>query len=247
MKRLSILLLLSLNMLVSGWSQTIFYAASKSGLNLREKDEAGSTVLTKIPYGEKMTFIGMEYKNEAKSEGMSGNWMYVSYGGKKGYVADMYALPVPPPSSPNTLKEYADKIGNVLAEWKNDDVTKNNTEESNQQIEKTLYTNGIVVRSVSGYEWGTTTIWIPDMSIQRAFVLARLLSGDINLLSTSDSFPKQNIKGQDDTQRSIQLYSFFGDLSYPKLIRYEICDGGCYWLEISSEDGDISISFGSAV
>lgn|GEM_PF-1606916 len=249
MKNFSLSILSVVIFSISSYSQNIIYAASKSGLNMRDNPDPNSAIITKIPYGEKIQWSVIEQRFPFTSEGMNANWLYVTYAGKKGYVADVYTLPILPPTGKVELKDYANKLGKVTGTWKNaDHFTDLDSNGSLTQIEKVIYNNGIVYRAMHGYEWSEETIWIPNVSLEQGFVLARLLSNNPMLLNTNDKYPnKKSTSVSDGTTKDIRISYLYDNNTFAEKIQFDLCDGGCQWIEIRYDSGEISISFGSGV
>jgi uncharacterized protein YgiM (DUF1202 family) len=85
MKKLLLLPLLIISFSILAQQYGTMYVAAKTGLSIREKQDAASKVLDKIPYGTKITLL--ETNEERKSivtEGITGYWQKVKYNNKTG-------------------------------------------------------------------------------------------------------------------------------------------------------------------
>ena len=226
---------------VSAIGQSVFYAASRSGLNLRESPNTAAAVVNKIPYGAKVAKAADTDPGEIVTEGMTGRWLRVTYEGRPGYVADVYLLPFPPPQgSADDLDGYLNSISKPTGTCKK---TISYSTDETVTTSRTLYENGMATRHFTGYENGSETLWVPGITLQQGFVLARLLCSTKGLLSTADVYPGKSVDGGDNG-RSITLQSANHWLT---AIRYDWCDGACYTVEIRDEEGEVSITFSSGV
>lgn len=227
-------------------SQTSFYSAAKAGLNIREKPDVNAAVLTKIPYGEKLTRADETDYGNVDTEGMQARWMMVTNGTVKGYVADVYLLPFQPPSADvKSLRNYLGTLSKIQSSWKKMNESKG--EDAGGYVEKIIYANGIVLREFQGYEYFSETIWFPKINMQHAFVMARLLCTYPKLLDVQDKFPTESSKGTTPQNRDIKVFKVYENFNYPSLIRIDICDAGCHSIEIHEEEGEVSICFSSGV
>lgn len=232
---------------INALAQSTFYAASRSGLNLREQASSNAPVVTKIPYGAKVTKAADSNPGELVTEGMSAQWMRVQYEGRPGYVANVYLLPFAPPATPNNgdllgyLKGLSPQVGSSKK------MTGNSPETGETSVERHVYQNGICYRVFSGYEYGAETIWLPGITLQQGFVLARLLSPEQGLLSMSDVFPNKSTEGESPSRHSVRLTQPYPGSDWVSAIHYEWCEAGCYQLEIRYEEGEVSITIASGV
>jgi len=223
------------------------YAAAKAGLNIREKPDAASPVLVKVPYGEKVTCLDDGYQGTPiQTEGMSANWYKISYGNFKGYAANVYLFNVPPPQeSEKDIKPYLDRIGKAVGNWT---YKKYKYETDNMlDIDKTLYDNGIVYTEFSGYESHAESITLPRFDSARGFVMARLLKENWGLITGKDSYPKASVKSTSESGLETMVMKLYPGHWEHKLIYYEKCDGGCASLEIHMDDAGATVTFASWV
>lgn len=139
--------------------QNHFYAAAKSGLNLREKADVNAAVLTKIPYGEKLAKINSDYIGTLATEGMRSEWLYVAYGNYKGYVAEVYTLPFAAPNHTD-IEAYLNSISTPIGTWKIEPEFETETSVNDEAVHiyKTIYKNGISFRMNVGHEWTSISI-----------------------------------------------------------------------------------------
>lgn len=229
------------------FAQQTLYAASKSGLNIREKADPASAVLGKVPYGEKVVCINENYQGSpVQTEGMESYWIEVSYGNVKGFAANVYLFTLPPPREEETdLKAYLDRIGKPVGNWS----YKKYQHESDAQFDvyKTLYDNGIVYSRLDGYESGSESITFPRFTSAQGFVLARLIKTLPPIIGPKDNYPKSSSKAVSESTPDIKVFKIYPDYWENKIIYYEKCDGGCASLEIYTDDAGTTITFASWV
>lgn len=223
-------------------AQSTCYVASKSGLNLRQSPDAGSAVITKLPYGTKVTKAADPSSSGLETEGMNASWQRVLFDGRPGYVADVYLLPFMPPVNHNCndLEAYLKSLSKETGR-----SVKKSAEayEGEQTVTRIVFENGMAYRHQSGYEYSATTIWIPYIDMYRGFVLARLLSDMPKLLSTGDPYPTKSVKGYETVHDITVIYND----RWLQAIRFDWCEGGCYTVEVRDEEGEISITFSGGV
>lgn len=143
------------------------YVAAKSGLSMRDKPDAKATVLAKIPYGEKLIVTHPEERITILTEGINGEWVKTSYGGKTGYVVNSYLLPAEPPKATvKTMKEYFQQIavpvGTPLIVKTADTEA---FEGSGSTIKKILYKNGAEIHEEQFYEANNNNYFLPGFTI----------------------------------------------------------------------------------
>jgi len=233
--------------------QTTQYVAAKAGLSLREKPSVTAAVLEKIPYGTKISFA----EDTAQwvtiiTENINGFWRKVNYNNKTGYVADCFLFPAPPPKAGITnLKAYLAQLsipfGNKLVVKSDPDNLMN---EGGWEIQKQLYKNGSEWHHYMGYEYGSNTYFIPDFTIQQAFILLRLLPEFKEVVDASTIFPLEDKtfkKGEQEYSIKVEK-EVYGD-GYPwiKRISIEYEDGAIYNLELYMQDAQVVVLFGSGV
>lgn len=224
-------------------AQSTFYVASKSGLNLRQNPDPGSAVITKIPYGSKVTkAAGDPSSFTLETEGMNASWQRVLFEGRPGYVADVYLLPFMPPVN-HTCDDPEGYLKTLSKETGRSVKKATDSYEGEQTVTRVLFENGMAYRYHSGYEYHAYTIWIPYINMHRGFVLARLLSNMPKLLSTGDAFPVKSVKGSETVHNITVEYRDH----WLTAIRFDWCEGGCYTVEIRDEEGEISITFSGGV
>lgn len=225
------------------FAQQTLYAASKSGLNLREQANASSPVIAKIPYGSKVSLIDENYTDELLTEGMKTYWTRIRYEGHTGYAAHVYLLPFMPPSSKFNGYDMAAYLESLSKLQGSSRKVISYSWEGQPSVSRNLYENGMAQRSYQGYEEVSETAWIPGISLEQGFVLARLLCGLPELLSITDGFPAKPYTAKGD-ERSIKIW-YLGER--PMMLRYEVCTTACYVLEIRMEEAEVSIMFSSAL
>lgn len=239
---------------ISAAQQTgTFYVAAKSGLSIRETPDAGAKVLDKIPYGTRVSLL--EYGEEKKSivtEGILGYWQKVKYNNKTGYVVDSYLFPLPAPvlSSVKEMKQYLAQTTQPFgAKLTVKSGAMNNVEEGGWQMQKQLYKNGAEWHHFMGYEYGSDTYFLPDFSIQQAFLLVRLIPEFKEVFGEKEEFPLENKtykKGDREYKITVDK-EVYGDYPWIKKISLEYEDGAIYSFEIYQADGQVVIFFGAGV
>ncbi|MBI5372811.1 MAG: SH3 domain-containing protein [Sphingobacteriales bacterium] len=235
-------------------AQTRFsYVAAKSGLSIRENPSVSAKVLDKIPYGTKITLqnTGEELVTVA-TEGMTGYWEKVSYNNKTGYIVGSYLLPVPPPKLA-VVKEMKDYFRQVYIPFGNKllvrDGERNNIEEGGYEIQKQLYKNGAEWHQFLGYEYGSTTWFLPDFTLQQGFLLLRLIPEFKELFGDAAIFPTESkILKNGEREYSITVdKEQIGNDPWIKKISIEYEDGAIYNFEMYQVDNQLIIFFGSGV
>lgn len=171
---------------------------------------------------------------------MHTRWTQIVYGKYTGYAAAAFLLPFIPPRFPaGDPADYVRSLGKVVGTYT---TRLPSADDFIPTIEKTWYDNGISLRYLTGYESYSETIWLP-VEFEKAFVLARLLSRNSELLSPLDPMPMHSASPTPKDGRSIFTFAPDRSMYRPSLIRFEWCDGGCQSVEIRDEDGETSITF----
>ena len=177
------------------FSQSVYYAAAKAGLSMREQPGTAAKILEKIPYGEKLVIVpNTEQQVAIATEGFNGFWWKVKYNEMVGYIVNSYVLPLPAPKTgTKTLNDYFSQVssatGNPLV-IKKSDATLNEMGEST--LTKQLYKNGMEWHRWEGYESASELYLLPDFTIEQCFLLVRLISQYPDLISDKDVFPSKN-------------------------------------------------------
>lgn len=252
----NLLILISTFFLFTEWAvaqQQSFWVAAKSGLSIREKPSTTAKVLDKIPYGTKISPINTE--EEAISiitEGMQGYWEKVSFNNQTGYIVSSYLLPLPPPKL-GTVKEMGDYFKQVYTPFGNKLIVKSgqreNIEEGGYEQHKQLYKNGAEWHRFMGYEYGSDTWFLPELTLQQGFVLLRLIPEFKDVFGEKDEFPlADRTFKKGDREYSIKVEKEqFADYPWIKRISIEYEDGAIYTFEMYQIDNQLVITFGSGV
>jgi hypothetical protein len=230
-----------------------FYVAIKGGLSIREKPDASAKVLDKIPYGTKINLL--QPPQEIKpiiTEGMEGQWKKVNYNSKTGYVLNSYVLPWPPPKLA-TVKEMKQYLAQVTLPFGAKLVVKkgtmNNIQEGGWQMNKQLYKNGAEWQEFIGYEYGSDVYFLPDFTMQQAFLLLRLLPEFKPVFDEKEEFPTQSRnykKGELEYELVIEK-EMLGDSPWVKKIKLQYSDGAYYTFEMYYVDNQVVIFYSSGV
>jgi hypothetical protein len=231
-------------------AQSIQFAAAKEGLSMRKLANASSSVIVKIAYGQKLQLItDTAMLVSISTGGFSGYWQKVKYNNQVGYVVSSYLFPVAPPkASTKSLKDYLAQLSPVASPMV---VVKKGTRETAgdmyTELNKQLYKNCAAYHEMNWYESLSKTYFIPDFSIEQAFLLVRLI-GETNLeVAGIDEFPTKNstIKLKDGDKHITVLKSKWSDGTEGPINRIiiETEEGGNGGLEIFLLDGDVVISY----
>lgn len=229
-----------------------FYVAAKSGLSLREKQGAGSRLITTIPYGTK---IKVSYPDESVSitlEGMTGSWAKTTYGGNTGYVADLYLLPwAVPAAATKTLKQYLAQVSPAAGAAVN--VKNENPdlfEDGVTSMKKQIFRNGAEYHEEQFYESNNDSYFLPGFSMEQGFLLMRLIPEFVPVFDSKAPFPLESKK----YQRNGKEYSLFVEkeilsdtYTIINRIKVEFEDGVFYTFEMFRLGGQLVISFGGGV
>jgi hypothetical protein len=224
------------------------YVAIKSGLNLRESPSVEAKILERIPYNTKIIFSEInEQLIGIKTEGLLGYWRKVSYNNKTGYVVDSYLFPVAPPAA--TVKTMKDYLGQLSVPFGNKLVVKSGNDEVGWQLDKQLFKNGGEWHQLHGYEYGSNTYFLPDFTLQQAFLLVRMIPEFAQVLDSKDEFPRQNKtlkKGDIDYRIRVESETVTKEPLIKKIV-IEFEQGAIYNFELYEVDNQIVIFYGSGV
>jgi Bacterial SH3 domain len=231
-----------------------FYAASKTGLSLREQPGTGSKVLQKIAYGQK---INPEEDNQEtvkiSTEGFDGYWQKVKYNNQVGYVVSSYLLPVPPPKpAVKTIKDYLLQIsqpaGSPVISQKS---SMQNIESDGSELKKQLFKNGAEWHEFFAYEYNSSTYFLPDFTIEQAFLIVRLIGAYATELGEKDGYPNKStsvvLPGGTKTITVSRVNWGEGKEGPVEKITIETAGGPISTLEIFLLSGQAVISWSSGV
>jgi hypothetical protein len=231
----------------------INYAASKGGLSLREQPGTGSKVLQKIGYGQKLeVLIDTGESIKIVTEGFEGFWQKVKYNNQVGYVVSSYLFSVAPPKATNkNIKDYLAQLSAVAGPVVT--VKKGNRETMEgyySELKKQLYKNGAEWHEFNGYESGTEIYFLPDFSIEQAFLTVRIIGQYATEVGEKDGFPTKNVKTKlnmgEKTVTIERLRPYDGVTPGPiSKIIIETEEGPVSTLEIFLIEGQAVISWGS--
>jgi hypothetical protein len=250
------LILLLLFFVMAQWTaaqQRSLWVAAKSGLSIREKPSTTAKVLDKIPYGTKISLLNTEEESVSViTEGMQGYWEKVSFNNKTGYIVSSYLLPLPPPKL-STVKEMQDYFKQVYTPFGTKLVVKSgqreNIEEGGYEQHKQLYKNGAEWHKFMGYEYGSDTWFLPDLTMQQGFILLRLIPEFNAVFGEKDEFPISDRtfkKGEREYSIKVDKEQY-SDYPWIKRISIEYEDGAIYTFEMYQIDNQLVITFGSGV
>lgn len=232
-------------------AQTKWYVAYKNGLSVREKSDARTKVIGKIPYAAAITVTYSDPVKEIATEGLQGTWALTQYNGQTGYVVNSYLLPYPPPKAAvKTMKDYLAQLsapaGAPLVIKRG---SMNNVEEGGTETKKQLYKNGTEYHSVSGYEWHNDTYFLPGFTLEQGFVLLRLIPEFTSVFAEGDVFPtKSTTVKKGDIEYEIKVESEdLGTQKWIKRITIDFADGSINTFEMFQIGNQLVISFGGGV
>lgn len=254
MKKILLIVFLFVSVISIGQHSGTMYVAAKTGLSIREKPEAASKVLEKIPYGTKIALLEMtEEKQSITTEGILGYWQRVKYNNKTGYIVDSYLFPWPPPKL-TTVKEMKNYLSQVTvpfgAKLLVKSGTMNNISEGGWQVTKQLYKNGAEWHEHLGYEYGSDIYFLPGFSLEQGFLLLRMIPEFKEVIGEKDEFPsasKKFKKGDIDYEITVEKRSFGEEFVWVDKIHIEYSEGATYIFEMYMLDNQLVIFMASGV
>lgn len=228
------------------------YVAHKPGLSIREKPDVNAKVLAKIPYGTQVALTQTIYDTVVvRTEGFSSYFHKVTYSGKTGYIIGAYLLPVPPPKpTVKTLTDYLAQLSpkaGAAVEVKRGTMSYIN--EGGSVMKKQLYKNGAEHHQFSAYEYGSDTWFLPEFSVQQAWVLLRLIPDWKNIVDDKTELPgagKKITRNNIEYDIKVEKENWYGPEWFKK-IRIEYSDGASYIIEIFLLENQVVIFNGSGV
>lgn len=251
MKKTAILLAILLIATLAIAQNKVVYNAYKPGLSMRDKPGSQATVLTKIPYGEKVTLVNsFNDTTTVSNEGMKGYWNLVEYKGQKGYVVGIYLLEIAPPKSTvKTMQEYFAQLSAVAGPAVTT-ATGKDDEEMHSRYKKQLYKNGCEYHEVHFYEAGYNTYFIPGLTLQQGFIITRLIPEFKDVFGVADIYPSTNKKIKmtqpGEGEKEIKVSKDEGGNWINKItVGYE--QGAVYEFEMFEMHGQLVITFGGGV
>lgn len=227
------------------------YNAYKPGLSMRDKPGTQGAVLTKIPYGEKLTIVNpFNDTTTVVNEGMKGYWNLVEYKGRQGYVVGIYLLEIAPPKATvKTMQDYFKQLS-APAGAAVTSVTGTKDSDMYSSLKKQLYKNGCEYHEANFYESGYNTYFIPELTLQQGFILLRLIPEFKEVFSSSDAYPSASKKikmtGPGEGEKEIKVQTGEGGNWIDKItVGYE--QGAVYEFEMFELHGQLVISYGGGV
>ena len=247
-----ILILLLLSSVTLSAQNFTYYAAAKAGLSMREQPNANAKALEKIPYGAKVTTLTDTTQGiSISTEGFDGWWWKIQYNNKTGYVVNTYLLPLAPPKATvHTLKDYMAQVSSPVTA----PVTiKRNTEAvegAGSTLKKQLFRNGMEWHETNGYEYGSEVAIIPDITVEQAFIIMRLLNQYPDMIGEKDPMPTKNttIKKQNgDKTYKVEKERWTEKTGVMKRIVITSTEGAPAEIEIYLLNEQVVINFSSGV
>lgn len=237
--------------------QGTYYVAARTGLSMREKPEAASKVLEKIPFGTKVTTIDEEGEwKEIVTENMTGYWKKVKYNNKTGYIIDSYLLPWPPPklASVKDLKQY---LAQNAAPSGPKTVTKSGSmqqiTESGWELTKQVYKNGGEYHQFFAYEYNSDTYFFPGFNLQQGFLLCRMIPEFKQVFGEKEEFPLTNkTYKKEDREYEVKITRSSNDPDDKspftiEKIKISFEDGASYEFEMYMQDNQLVIFLSGGV
>ncbi|MEI9912555.1 MAG: hypothetical protein WDO71_24665 [Bacteroidota bacterium] len=71
-------------------------------------------------------------------------------------------------------------------------VVKTGSEEMGTETHKQLYKNGSEWHEFQGYEYGSTTYFLPEFTLQQGFLLVRMIAEFSEAIDEKDEFPRKD-------------------------------------------------------
>lgn len=251
MRILAVLLLLSICSFVNAQDKPL-YVAARAGLSMREKPGTTAKVIDKIPYGTPIQLQENDGASQSiRTEGLLGYWRKVSYKDKTGYILDSYLLPTPPPAAGiKDMKEYLAQISSAFGEMLV--IKSDSTKEADApgwELHKQLYKNGAERHQFLGYEYGSETYFLPEFTMQQAFLLIRMLPEFESVAGSKEEFPLANRKfKRDGREYQIRVEKeMISTEPWVKRIVIEFEEGASYSFELYQVDNQIVIFYGAGV
>ncbi len=251
MKKIFLMAMLLSSLILSA-QNNFQYVAIKTGLSIREKPDVNAKVIEKIPYGAKIDVLpGDPDMQMITTEGMTGFWRKAKYNNKTGYIIDSYLLPyAPPKATVKTIKDYFAQITTAFGtKLVVKSGTMNSVEEGGYKITKQLYKNGAEWHQFDGYEYNSMTYFIPDLNMQQAFQLLRMIPEFAEIIGPKDEFPiasKTIKKGQIEYDIKVDNEMIAGTPLIKK-ISIGFADGAVYQFELYQIENQIVVFYGSGV
>ena len=249
-----IILFLALFVSVSAIAQnTVRYVAARSGLSLREKQDPNSTALAKIPFGTKITVEQtVEDRVPVESEGLRGAWVKATYNGKTGFVNDSYLFSWPVPKA--TVKDLKGYILQLTQPFGTKLIVKRgsrmNIEETGYELRKQLYKNGAEIHEMIGYEYGSTTYFLPDFDLQQGFLLLRMIPEFKEVFGAQETFPTENKtykKGEIEYTVTVDKQDFGDGNFWMNKITIEYSDGASFEFVMYYDNAQLVVSLSSGL
>jgi len=229
-----------------------FYVAVKGGLALREKQDAGSKLLATIPFGTKIKVSYTDESTPITLEGMTGSWARTSYGGKTGYVVNIYLLPWAVPSvASKTLKQYLAQVSPAAGAAVNVKQGNPNLFEAGvSTMKKQIFRNGSEYHEEGFYESNNDSYFLPGFTMEQGFLLLRLIPEFRPVFDITEPFPaetrKYNRNGK-EYALTVEKESLSDTYTIVTRIKVEYEEGAFYTFEMFQLGGQLVISFGGGV
>ncbi len=232
------------------------YVCYSTGLNMRKSPFLKAELIGKIPYSTKLKY-DMSKKDTSflNVEGLYGYWVPVTYQNKNGWVLDCYLTSlVPPKKGTKKMSDYlaqiATKSGTAVSIKKG---TMHTITESGNKQTKQLYNNGAQHNTYLGYEYGSDTYFLPNTTMQEAFLILRQIDEFADIFNEKTDYPNatkkqtKKIDKQDvEFEYKIQKENY-GFYDWIKKIEIEYSEGATYMFNMFQLENDTVVFLGSGV
>jgi hypothetical protein len=178
---------------------------------MRKTPSLQAELIVKIPYGTKLrTDMSKKDTSFINVEGMYGYWVPVTYQNKNGWVLDCYLISlVPPKLGTKTMADYLEQIstksGTSVTTKKG---TLNTIMESGNVKTKQLYKNGAQQNNYKGYEYNSNTYFLPNTSMQEAFLVLRQLEEFKTIFNEKTDYPSASKKINKQIQKQNIVFDY---------------------------------------
>lgn len=163
---------------------------SFSGLNIRQTPDTKAAVLATVPYAASVAVAEDKGLPKAFSaEGINGFWIFVSYGGKKGYAFDGFLTRMSvPPMGNSQMKDYVDKKFTKVGAVKKETKTDPENAERKLKVETQALNNGAVWVVESNDFSESNILKIKNITLEEGFLLARAIKQDFKKASLNQEW-----------------------------------------------------------
>ncbi|WP_118950154.1 SH3 domain-containing protein [Taibaiella helva] len=235
-------------------AQQTMYSTASAGLSLRQGPGDKAKVLTRIPYGTRLTAMNMSDDTLATQQvvlgGLPGYWRKVKYKDTLGYVAEAYLSGIQPPKAgTKNMKSYVAQLSPVAGAALVREEKQENISEGGISVTRQLYKNGMVHSDFSGYEYMAESLQFPGQTVVTVYNLVRGLSDFAPVFKTSPElkegkYTTKDAQGQEYTWEV--RYTHENGLWLDEIkVGWE--EGGYSNISIRSTEAEIIVTYSSGV